>query len=356
MRVSERSWSMMTFLCVLWLAAVVALSNELSPPPNNETNKMENVTSTAKDSGPKGIALKQLIAERAERFTAYHSYFQSHKLHNRYQCLPQDHHNQTWLEVDAMIDSCPRGSYYPRHILRSHISWKPTNSSPKKPTPAANATTNDVANSTSGGESSTGNRTTEDANKTKDATADDANNDKNDKVHDFLVLGLLMPDHPYSEEFFATLVSVGPMFPQVTFITGNAYEFQDIASKYSIDDFPTVLLFKNGLFQREYFNRNPSKFAAHIAAWTKSLPRSLPGPFRVPTSKRGLLSSHGTLRLPPYLSWLQPIFDVIPLPTPNLEPFIGSVAYHQEIELVVFVSATLYTLFRGLYLVRNAFR
>eukprot|EP01033_Poteriospumella_lacustris_P009916 gene9917-7104_t len=167
-----------------------------------------------------------------------------------------------------------------------------------------------------------------------------------------------MPNHPYSEEFYATLASVGPMFPQVTFITGNAHEFEDIAAKYSIDDFPAVLLFKNGLFQREYFNRSPSKFAAHIAVWTKSLPRALPGPFRLPTSsKRGLLlSSHGTLRLPPYMSWLQPAFDMIPLPTPNLEPFIGSVSYHQEIELVVFVSATLYTICRGLYFVKNAYR
>lgn len=352
-----QTWSMMAFLCLLWLVAMTCASSDLSPPASNETQKMDNTTSIIKDRLSNGSDLKQRIAERVERFTAYHSYFQSYKLYSRHQCFPQDRSNQTWLEVDAKVDSCPRSSYFPRHILRSHISWKPTNSASKKAVSPTNNSTSTNSSSTNASNAASGNETVPANATVTNSTADDAASDKNEKVHDYLVLGLLMPNHPYSEEYYATLASVGPMFPQVTFITGNAHEFQDIASKYSIDSFPTVLLFKNGLFQREYYNRSPSKFAAHIAKWTKSLPRALPGPFRLPsTSKRGLLSSHGTLRLPPYMSWLQPVFDAVPLPTPNLEPFIGSVSYHQEIELVVFVSATMYTICRGLYFVKNAYR
>ncbi len=161
-----------------------------------------------------------------------------------------------------------------------------------------------------------------------------------------------MPHHPFSDEFRAALSAIGPMFPHVTIITGNAYEFRDIASKYFVSDFPRAILFKNGLFHRDYAVRDPAKLAAYIAGWTRSYPRSLPAPYRLMSSQHP--PSYAFLSPPPSLPWLQPLLQQLPLPYPNLEPFIGSVYYHQELDIFMFLTALLYTSGRCLFYIYGA--
>jgi hypothetical protein len=41
---------------------------------------------------------------------------------------------------------------------------------------------------------------------------------------------------------------VAPIFPQVVVVTGDVFEFRDMASKYQVTSFPKLLFFYNGIF------------------------------------------------------------------------------------------------------------
>jgi hypothetical protein len=283
---------------------------------------------------------KQLISSRVEHFTAYHLYFQS-ALNQQLVCLPFDNTNETLQALESNLNNCPNLSYYPRKILRSYISWKSsTNSTSNK---------NNTSSSTnSSNENSMGNASGK--NDSSDLSPSDKSSAKKEppeRIHDYLILALLMPNHPFSDEFRAALSVVGPMFPQVTIITGNAYEFKDIANKYFVGDFPRAFFFKNGLFHRDIDLRDPAKLAAYVAAWTRSYPRSLPGKYRLIPSQHP--PSYTYLQAPLFLGDMQKILDHIPLPYPNLEPFFGSTQYHQKFDVIAFIFATIFTICRVLY-------
>lgn len=285
-------------------------------------------------------------SEMIRRFTSYHLYFETVKRANFLVCLPLDLRNQTIHLIESYLNMCPSFRYRPRAILRSHISWKPVTA----PAPPSNQTEK-------GGSSSFDNDTmpsSADESTGNNSTAPNKNRTEptNEKVHDYLILALLMPNHPFSGDMIHTLSTVGPMFPMVSVITGDAYEFQDVASKYHVTSFPAALFFKNGLFVRDSDLRDVVDFAAQLARWTKSLPRTYP----LVISPPPLLPSAITLTAPANYSWLQPALNVIPLPFPNLEPFIGFTSHHYEAEIIAFVLATVYTFARGSFFMMKSLR
>jgi hypothetical protein len=106
----------------------------------------------------------------------------------------------------------------------------------------------------------------------------DGDEEENQTVHKYLVFALLLPNHPFSEDMKQILRVVAPMYPSVVVVTGSAYEFRDMANKYIITSFPKLMFFQAGLFMGTFDElvRDPMTVAAQFSKWTKSLPQSFP--------------------------------------------------------------------------------
>lgn len=248
---------------------------------------------------------------------------------------------------------CADPSYQPRVLFKNQISWKPR-VDPNKSHQSLNKT-----NSSSSNGNTVSNGTGVDNNSTEVS-------DKNKEIiHDFLLFALLLPDHPFSEEVSDILSSVAPMYPHVTTVIGNAYEFPDICSKYLVHSFPKLLYFKAGIFSGFNEERlSASSLSGSIAKWTHSLPRTLPLSLGVKQSPDGRLA---TVPTETYVeSWL-PIssgsiqyinafnFSLfkgvyhhlqIPVPRANMEPFLGSVEAYNNWNNFAFISAGVYAIVR----------
>ena len=189
------------------------------------------------------------------------------------------------------------------------------------------------------------------------------------------------------------------------FHVGNAYEFRDMANKYLINSYPKILFFKSGIFMGVFdsVSREPSYIAGQIAKWTKQLPIAVPyRPKEVPTQpateiihfKREIDLSYlcewipstllfqqkkldqkitdKTLPSIPSVSsfpfsfscardssgrWVGPAIPLsisFPLPSPHIEPFIGSLHGYRTWDAVVFLLSVVYCLVKLVFFLGNS--
>jgi len=104
-----------------------------------------------------------------------------------------------------------------------------------------------------------------------------SSNNSHEVVHNFLLFGLLLPNHPFSSDLIAAITTVTPLFPEVNVVIGSAYEFSEFCSQYNVRAFPKLLFFKQGLLKHKYKRlHNPWELARELSRWTGSLPRGLP--------------------------------------------------------------------------------
>jgi hypothetical protein len=291
---------------------------------------------------------RSVISQIVKDFVDYHLYFNTAKKVDSLQCLPGDQWNITEAALSQSINICGRSEYRPRQLQRSQISWKQTNT-------ANNNGKNNNTNSTTSNNSTSSNSNTKE--------------NSGSRVHDFLVFGLLLPEHPFSQQTRYTLQSIATLFPQVTIVTGDAYEFSDLANKYFVRSFPAVLLFKSGLFVGDYEGEvSVSALSSHLVLWTQQLPHAIP--FALPSPKN--MPSHYYMNLTSYYEYYHNYYSshynislqlltsqlpelLLPLPFPNLEPFLGSVKQYRIWDSVTFLLCGLYTIFRMLFYIKSSF-
>lgn len=344
----------------------ILISSE-GAPQNNSINSVVSSTAniTALINNNKWFNRKpqESLVQYTKHFTTYHLYFRTDIYESRQQCFING-----WMDwrnsssIAKVVDHCPNQDYYPPHVLRSQISWKPTptNNDNNKET---NAKSSEAASSDYRGDENMANKTAESSSKKTSTKA--ASEDESDfHVHKYLIIALLLPNHPYSDEIFRSIRRVAPMFPMISFVTGDGYEFRDIASKYFVTTMPTMILFKNGLYVGDSEIRDDVGLAVKLATWTKSLPRSLPLSVRMDIATPSAVY----LQLPPKfiqsdkhwmvmttIRMLQDVLNYIPLPYPNLEPFVGSMPRYREMDLIFFIFSAFYCFGRGIYVIRSSF-
>lgn len=280
----------------------------------------ENATVVVVQEGPEVALSKSSLLATVKAFTSYHIYFKTnHSPFLDAVCIRYPVFNESSRLLEDAVQACPRPNFDLRQVSRSQITWKPSQN------------TNKTSN-----HKDKGNSTTSDTLPSNEEKKDNSS----DKVHSYLVFALLLPDHPFSRDVKHWIKLVAPMFPCITFIVGNAYEFKDVSSKYLVHNFPKILLFKKGIYVGDYGESyDPASLASYFSLWTKQLPKTIP----LPISKPQALSSVAFLQLPKRddisflkgmdLSFLQS-FDLsflerIPIPAPNLEPFIGTLENFQ---------------------------
>ena len=290
------------------------------------------------------------------QFTEYFLYFGHYddKI-----CSPQDLHNETNRMMSQSIDMCApfSGHYHPRALSRDQISWR-NNKDKKK-----------AAKSGIDGGSMPSNQTDQTNSTARSAAANDGeeSDSRNDKIHKYLIFVLLLPNHPYSQQLRHIITTVAPMYPSVTVVVGNAYGFKDLASRYFITSFPKIMFFKMGMFIGTYEGEEYSApaVAAQIAEWTalspRAIPRLLPPPSLTPSVQT--YSWKIIEHLPAMTvnassqSWLQELFRDVELtfflPTPNLEPVMGTLESYRQWDAALFYLSGVYVIIRsGMMLIK----
>ena len=271
------------------------------------------VTQCKKDENAKYIS-------QVPEFTRYYLHFGGSRWTTGV-CLPSDAYNETYISLLSKLDRCPRPNYWLRQLSSSQISWK------SKKKAIANGT--NVAPPPS------------QSNKTKDI------------IHNYLAFAMMLPKHPFSSDMYKSLVTVGPMFPEVTIVMGSGYEFLDMCAQYSVRSFPQLLFFKKGLLQGRYVGEHrPDLLAGQFARWTKSLPRSLPNAYQdLRLVKKKDLSANQTLFSPGSVLFQREIFGQnITMKVPfSSEPIVGSIEDLVPYDSVVIMLAGIYTIGRLMY-------
>lgn len=194
-----------------------------------------------------------------EDFTNYNLYFKDIK----HICLIGDIENKTEVIFGLNVNRCANIFYRPRYLTTSQVSWK-------LPPPKKNdSLKSDIHKNTDGIVSNTSTNSTE--------IIEEVVAVRREIVHKYLAFALLLPKHPFSIDLLLSLISVGPMYPSVTIVTGGGYDFKEMCSQYDIRSFPQLLFFKDGILKYRYDGAyNPERVAAKLSNWTNSLPRSLP--------------------------------------------------------------------------------
>jgi hypothetical protein len=164
-------------------------------------------------------------------------------------CYQEDEYNSTYLMIMNKIKSCSNINYIPRQLNSQQISWKKLHHDTNDTDKAVNGTsTNQI-----------------DSKKPKDV------------IHDYLVLVLLLPNHPFSTDLLDTIRSVAPLYPHVVFAMTNGLEMKEFCAQYNIHSFPKVLMFKKGLLLGKYSGQHRVlDFASQMTAWTDSFPCAIP--------------------------------------------------------------------------------
>jgi hypothetical protein len=102
-----------------------------------------------------------------------------------------------------------------------------------------------------------------------------------DKIHKHLVFALLLPHHPFSQEVRKIMTTVAPMFPQMTIVMGNAYDFKEMTSKYFVTSFPKIMYFRTGMYIENFSDDyTVENVAAQLTEWSHALPSAVPIPFK----------------------------------------------------------------------------
>lgn len=341
----------------------ITIASEVPPQNNSSGFIVGSNTTIASFNKWLKVKPRESLVQYTKHFTTYHMYFRTDILDKRQDCSANnwvDWRNDSRVN---MVDHCPNQDYYPPHVLRSQISWKatPNNNNneddhKKEANTKQNGSTKSLDDRTDGKVANVTN-----GKSSKKAASED---ESDFHVHKYLIIALLLPNHPYSDQMFRSIRRVAPMFPMVSFVTGDGYEFRDIAAKYFVATMPTMILFKNGLYVGDSEIRDDVGLAAKLATWTKSLPRSLPLSVKMDIATPSAVY----LQLPPkalrsnqhwivfaLMRTLQDGMNHIPLPYPNLEPFVGSMPRYRELDLIFFIFSAFYCLGRGVSVLRSFF-
>lgn len=211
--------------------------------------------------------LSQLLAlERVSDFTHYSLHFkESSRIVGR--CHLDNLNNGTHQAFTKSIDRCSARNYSPRYLMTSQISWKSTQSESK-----------DDASESINGSDSIG---------SKNATSNTTEKKKVEReiIHKYLAFALLLPQQPFSTDLLKSIISVGPMFPTVTIVSGSGYDFTELCRQYNVRSFPKLFFFKDGLLSGTYNGEySAPEIASRLASWTQTLPKALPMPItRLPS-------------------------------------------------------------------------
>ena len=210
-----------------------------------------------KDIVGKAPEVLKLVSE----FTEYALYFPEAE-YGKGKCFAKEILNVTHQAFTKSIDRCPNLLYTPRFLTTSQISWRARKTDENR-------------------KSSTENRTIDAHNDTakNSERGDNVSEEEKSKeiIHKYLAFALLLPKHPFSTDLLRSLITAGPMFPSVTFVSGNGYDFKDMCRQYTVRSFPQLFFFKDGLLTGTYDGaHNIPEIVSRLALWTNTLPKALP--------------------------------------------------------------------------------
>jgi len=240
----------------------------------------------------------------------------------------------------GFVSFCIRTNYYPRTLSASQISWKSQKEA--EPKPQDLRALEAILNSTLA-RNATDDPATIAAIAAAKAAVEAARlaklNKSSDIIHEYLAFAILLPNHPFSSDLYYALATIAPLFPSVTVVVGNGYEFSEMCAQYNVRSFPKLLFFKKGILVGRYKKLfEPGKLGAQFAKWTNSLPIALP------ISRRSLSvpikTKNSELSLKNFWATLEPW-----TPPPN-EPIVGSVERLVSWDPIIFLLSGLYTILR----------
>ena len=228
------------------------------------------------------------VARETKAFISEATYFRLYDkvLRDSFMCYEPDRFNDSYHTQWNQINLCSNTAYFPRQLSRSQISWKRfdshgnTSSDSLPPSTLRNETTmpsQNISRSTS---------------KPKEI------------VHEYLVLALLLPKHPFSADMLQMIRYTAPLYPQVVFTVANGLEMKEFCTQYNVYSFPKLLMFKNGSLIGRYTGpHRVLDLSVQMSIWTESFPRAVPYEARKSTWSANLTRSLPILSSPMNLSW-----------------------------------------------------
>ena len=164
------------------------------------------------------------------KFTSYALEYHSHeKALEESSCPVEMATNVTEIELSGIIDRCASVGYYPRYLHPYQVSWKRTRGQVHDQYAKYSG---EYRNSAAA----------------FDAVGEDyeriKKNEGREIVTEFLAFALLLPEHPFSNDLYSSVVTIAPMYPQIVFVVGNAYEFTELCAQYGVRSFPKLLFFQ----------------------------------------------------------------------------------------------------------------
>lgn len=267
-------------------------------------------------------------------FTHYNLYF-ADQTDSTDRCSQNDRYNWTQIEFISSIDRCPIKRYSPRFLTSSEISWKDRpDKNDDETTPPAQKEMSKVGNS------SDENLGTE--KKTRQI------------IHKYLAVALLLPKQPFSTDLLRSLIIAGPMFPSVTIVSGNGYDFKEMLWKYNLRSFPQLFFFKDGLLSGTYKGAHSApEVALKLARWTKTLPRSFPKPLTSTPSYSYVQSKNNTSYFwapETVLFVARALGFVVTARVPYCtEPIMGNMEHAVPFDSLLFIFAGCFVLCRAFY-------
>lgn len=257
--------------------------------------------------------------------------------------LQQIYKNNTHDIFMNNIDRCVRYKYSPRLLSPNQISWKSTKSNNSYPNSDNNMNNN---------------------------TANNKLNKTGEIIHDYLVFAMLLPKHPFSSDLYQAIKTVAPMFPSITFVIGDGFEFTEMCQQYNIRSFPKLLFFKKGILKGRYNKEHEAAtLAAQLSVWTELFPRAFPLRNRNQNSDNiekyfKMLNYENIYDKILYLKEWKAITTIgntikknieynikalITSSSSHLEPCVGIFDWVSSYELYLFIIAGIYTLLRVIY-------
>jgi hypothetical protein len=268
-------WFVFVFICLI----IIFTNADNAGDGSNQTNsdvKYNRTSSSPAIQRPSIIAL-------VKDFAHYHLYFRTgEKLPDSFQCYLKDETNKTLHILESHFDYCYSPHYTLKLVSRSQVSWKPSNK------PTTNAKINSTISSSGSSLNDTTNASSNTTNNTYNNSSskllsppkNDLNDDENGDhrvIHQYLLLLLLLPNHPFSATYYNQIYQLSSLFPQLNIIVADAMEFADVAAKYFINQFPVMLAFETGLYKFDIHGQIASEnLAGKLAGWLQSYPHSYP--------------------------------------------------------------------------------
>ena len=267
------------------------------------------------------------LAGRARAFIAEAIHFQLFEAVRKdsLMCYEQDRLNATYEFIMSQLSLCANMDYFPRQLTSSQISWKRID-------PAENIS------------SESQNTSTSNSNKTLTSPSPNRSVPKpKEIIHDFLVLALLLPKHPFSADMMEMIRSTAPLYPQVVFTVTNGLEMKEFCAQYNVHSFPKLLMFKKGMLLGKYAgSHRVLDFSVQMTLWTEAFPRAVPHESKKSTRSANLTRSLPLLSSPASFSW-----NFLGLSA--TEPIKAHIENAGLFENHLFIISSIYFLFRIVY-------